>query len=159
MTSPSWQDYDCRGKVCVLFCSVFWGSKVLSYERVTASEWLKVHESVCVRVSVWRRSDTLTWHQPCETFSLFVHTGQDLFDCFFFFSVFKSSTWSMKSFLFVCLFWIIQPSLNVYGRQCGCVKSFSLWQEEENEKRKKKDTQVPLFVSGGICSIYLRTKN
>lgn len=27
------------------------------------------------------------------------------------------------------------------------------------DKKKKKETQVPLFVSSGICSIYLRTKN
>lgn len=29
----------------------------------------------------------------------------------------------------------------------------------DEKKRKKKETQVPLFVSSGICSIYLRTKN
>lgn len=27
------------------------------------------------------------------------------------------------------------------------------------DKNKKKETQVPLFVSGGNCSIYLKTKN
>lgn len=36
---------------------------------------------------------------------------------------------------------------------------FHFDKKKKKKGKKKTKTQVPLFVSGGICSIYLRTKN
>lgn len=59
--------------------------------------------------------------------------------------------------IFLNLHLFITFLVSIHSSVAECVwKRVFFWQKKEKEK---KETQVPLLVSSGKCSIYLRTKN